>query len=323
MDRFEQLRSQVEKELLELGFPISPANLYQPMDYMIQLGGKRVRPVAVLLANRCFGGNVSDAMPVALAVEVFHNFTLMHDDIMDEAPVRRGQTTVHKKWNTTIAILSGDAMMVKAYQLLERLSPTHLGATFPLFNKTAIEVCEGQQFDMDFESLNDVSIDDYLNMIRLKTAVLLAASLQMGAITANASAKDQELIYNFGINLGLAFQLQDDLLDCFADAEKFGKQVGGDILENKKTFLLLKAMEKADNAKRSDIAEILSMGSDNPEKVKRMLAIYRDLSIDKLAADKVQHYTELALESLDGISLESYAKQPLFDLAAMLMERQS
>ena len=323
MSSFEELRQNLEASLNRLEWEAKPINLYQPMQYILGLGGKRVRPVAVLMANGCFGGDTVKAMPAALAVEVFHNFTLMHDDIMDQAPVRRGQTTVHKKWNTTIAILSGDAMMVKAYHLLEDLSAEHLVPVLKIFNKTALEVCEGQQLDMDFETSDSVSIENYIEMIRLKTAVLLAASLQIGALTANASVQDQELIYNFGINLGLAFQLQDDLLDCFADAEKFGKQPGGDILENKKTFLLLKAMERADNRQREQISAILALSADQPQKVERMLAVYKNLGIDLLAAEKVHFYTEKALESLDRIKLDQSEKKPLFDMASMLMGRES
>jgi len=323
MSRFEEWLAKVEEELSRMEWPGFPANLYEPMGYILGLGGKRVRPVAVLMANACFKGSVERALPAAMAVEVFHNFTLMHDDIMDEAPVRRGKTTVHKKWNTTVAILSGDAMMVKAYQQLEKLSPEHLIPVLTLFNKTAIEVCEGQQLDMDFESLHKVSLVDYLEMIRLKTAVLLAASLQMGAITSNASAEDQQFIYDFGINLGLAFQLQDDLLDCFADSAKFGKQPGGDILENKKTFLLLKAMEKADNRHMEEIVAILELESTNDKKVDRMLTIYRELGIDRIAADQVLFYTEKAMESLQKVSLPDYEKKPLFDMASMLMGRES
>ncbi len=321
LNRFKDL---IEQELKDLGLPASPENLYRPMEYILQLGGKRIRPAAVLLANRCFGGVLDEAMPVALAVEVFHNFTLMHDDIMDEAPVRRGKTTVHKKWNTTIAILSGDAMMVKAYQLLEGVNPIYLPTVFSLFNKTALEVCEGQQLDMDFESQVAVGIDDYLEMIRLKTAVLLAASLQLGAITANASANDQQHIYEFGINLGLAFQLQDDLLDCFADADKFGKQVGGDILENKKTFLLLKAIELANSEQKNMILKLISDDLvASTKKVESMLAIYADLGIEKLTRQKVEEFTEKAIKSLEKLSLSPNSVQFFKDLANFLLARES
>lgn len=316
-----QLKDIVEAELRNLELPVSPANLYDPVRYILEIGGKRVRSSAVLLANKCFGGSQHQAMPGALAVEVFHNFTLMHDDIMDRAPLRRGKATVHEKWNTTIAILSGDAMMVKAYQLIEKVDPEYLIHVFKVFNKTALEVCEGQQFDMDFETSSSVTIPDYINMIRLKTAVLLAASLQIGAITAGASQEDQKLIYSFGENLGLAFQLQDDLLDCFADADKFGKQVGGDILDNKKTFLLLKANELASGAVKQRLQESIDFEGD--KKVQSVLTVYTELGVPELTRNEINLYTSRALEALEKMSLSKEKLQPLYDLADVLLVRES
>ncbi len=321
MDQLQRLKEEVESELDKLGLPASPANLYEPIRYILDIGGKRIRPAAVLLANSCFGGDAKKAMPAALAVEVFHNFTLMHDDIMDRAPLRRGKTTVHEKWNTTIAILSGDAMMVKAYQLIEKVDADYLPAVFSVFNKTALEVCEGQQFDMDFETSSDVTINGYLEMIRLKTAVLLAASLKIGAITAGASKEDQEFIYSFGENLGLAFQLQDDLLDCFADAEKFGKQAGGDILDNKKTFLLLNALQLADVNGKEAIQYLLQNSA--PDKVGRMLSIYRELGVDELTRKEINSYTVKSLEALKKISIDQSRLAPLYELADILLVRES
>ncbi len=321
MKELKSLKEVIGNELDALFLPEGPANLYEPIRYMLEIGGKRIRPAAVLLATKCFGGNASTAMPAALAVEVFHNFTLMHDDIMDRAPLRRGKVTVHEKWNTTIAILSGDAMMVKAYQFLEKLDPAIMPQIFSVFNKTAIEVCEGQQFDMDFETSDSVSIPEYLEMIRLKTAVLLAASLQIGAIAANASKSDQENIYLFGENLGLAFQLQDDLLDCFADADKFGKQVGGDILDNKKTFLLLKALELAKDKDKEEIEYLLVNSS--LDKVSRMLAIYSRLGVDELSRKEIESFTNKALDALGKISVNQENLKPLYLLADNLLVRES
>ena len=217
-----------------------PKNLYEPIDYILQLGGKRIRPVLTLMAADIFSGDFQKALPAALAVEVFHNFTLVHDDIMDDAPLRRGQATVHEKWDLNTGILSGDAMLILAYQYFEDYEPHVFQKLSKLFSKTALEVCDGQQLDVDFETRNDVSIPAYIDMIRLKTSVLVAAALKMGAIVAETSNENANLIYDFGLNLGLAFQLQDDYLDTFGDPETFGKQIGGDIIENKKTFLYLK-----------------------------------------------------------------------------------
>ena len=219
-----------------------PKNLYEPIDYIIQLSGKRIRPILTLMAADILSGNFTKALPAALAVEVFHNFTLVHDDIMDDAPLRRGKKTVHEKWDLNRGILSGDAMLILAYQYFENYPPTVFQKLAILFSKTAIEVCDGQQLDIDFETRKEVTISEYLNMIRLKTSVLVAAALKMGAIVAEASEKNADLLYEYGLNLGLAFQLQDDYLDTFGDPETFGKQVGGDIIENKKTFLYIKAM---------------------------------------------------------------------------------
>ncbi|MES2629643.1 MAG: polyprenyl synthetase family protein, partial [Bacteroidota bacterium] len=310
-----------EGALNGIGLPAHPSNLYEPVKYMLDIGGKRIRPAAVLLSNQCFGGDVEKALPAALAVEVFHNFTLMHDDIMDRAPLRRGMVTVHEKWNPTIAILSGDAMMVKAYELIENVDTAFMLPVFRVFNRTALEVCEGQQLDMDFESAETVAVSEYIEMIRLKTAVLLAASLKIGAITAGASEHDQQLIYRFGESLGLAFQLQDDLLDCFADAGKFGKQVGGDIMDNKKTFLMIRARELADETQLQQLNELVS-GND-PRKVEQVLALYLELGIDELTRAEIQHYTTQALSALESITTAGVELTPLYQLAELLMVRES
>lgn len=323
MEELVKYKELVEQGLNDIQLPVGPANLYEPIRYILDIGGKRIRPVAVLLANQCFNGDMEKAMPAALAVEVFHNFTLMHDDIMDRAPLRRGKTTVHEKWNTTIAILSGDAMMVKAYKMIERIDAQYLAPVFSCFNKTALEVCEGQQFDMDFETSSGVTISEYIEMIRLKTAVLLGASLKIGAITADASVSDQEKLYSFGVNLGIAFQLQDDLLDCFADADKFGKQVGGDIIDNKKTYLLLSAQNLADSSDKAKIETLLALKGNDESKVSQMLDLYRKLGVDELTRTEVARYTELALSSLKEVSISQDMLQPLYELADVLLVRES
>ncbi|MFT5642206.1 MAG: geranylgeranyl diphosphate synthase type II, partial [Cyclobacteriaceae bacterium] len=240
----------VNSEIEKLKFGDEPANLYDPISYILSLGGKRLRPTLVLLGYNLFKRDFESVLRPALAVEVFHNFTLMHDDIMDEAPLRRGKPTVHEKWNSTVGILSGDTMLVKAYDLLLEVDDQYFKESVRLFNKTAVEVCEGQQIDMNFESRDDVSVSEYINMIRLKTAVLLGFSLQYGALLGGASEEERAHLYEVGVNMGLGFQLMDDLLDVYADQAKFGKQVGGDIVSNKKTFLLIEALELASDQQK-------------------------------------------------------------------------
>ena len=314
----------IEKELNLLDFHFEPANLYEPMTYILSLGGKRMRPTLCLMAAELFGLDKSGAISQALAVEIFHNFTLVHDDIMDEAPIRRGKTTVHKKWDQNIAILSGDAMFVKAYELLVDADPKLLPSLLKIFNRTAIEVCEGQQYDMDFEAREDVSIDEYLKMIELKTAVLLGGALQLGAIIAEAPVHDQELIYAFGKNIGLAFQLQDDILDVYADPEKFGKQVGGDIISNKKTFLLLKALELADENQKEELNKWIDLPSgdfDPEEKVNAVKLIFDALNVKDLAQTKMDEYFQVGMEALQKVNVSKDKKETLEELAEQLMVR--
>ncbi|MBL7922666.1 MAG: polyprenyl synthetase family protein [Bacteroidia bacterium] len=318
----EQLRREVELQLNRIGFSETPARLYDPVRYMLALGGKRMRPVLVLLANRMFGGNEQQAMPAALAVEVFHNFTLLHDDIMDKAPLRRGQATVHEKWNPDIAILSGDAMFVKSCQLMMASPSAAMPAVMNLFLQTALEVCEGQQLDMDFEHSAEVRIEEYLDMIRLKTAVLLGASLGIGAALAGASAEATGHVYDFGVNLGVAFQLQDDILDVYGDADKFGKQVGGDILANKKTFLLLTALEKAEGTLRDQLLYWLQEPASD-EKVQGVKAVYAGLKVREAALTKMESLYQAALDHLEALPLSAEQTQPLRELAAMLMAREN
>ncbi|PBQ33347.1 polyprenyl synthetase [Sphingobacteriaceae bacterium] len=299
-----------------------PKELYEPESYILSLGGKRVRPLLALIASDLFDKNPALALDAALSVELFHNFSLIHDDILDAAPLRRNQATVHVKWNTNIAILSGDVMLVKAFQCLESYNADAFKSLSKLFNTTAIEVCEGQQLDMNYETADSVPVKAYLDMIALKTAVLLGCSLKMGAIAANASTEDQNHLYEFGKQLGLSFQLLDDLLDAFAvDNEKFGKQTGGDIIANKKTFLLLSAMELASPQQRAEIKRIMSL-TDSREKVKSMLVIFSELNIKKLCEDEADKHTQSALNFLDKVNASAEKKEKLKQFALELLNRQ-
>lgn len=301
-------------------FPASPATLYEPGNYFLQLGGKRIRPVMCLMGNELFDEILPDAYELATAIELFHNFTLVHDDIMDAAPLRRGMETVHKKYGDSVALLCGDVMMIRAYDYLNKIHTQYLQRIMYLFNKTAREVCEGQQLDMDFEKRNDVQLDEYLHMISLKTSVLLAASLEMGAILGGASEGNCKHIYQFGLNLGIAFQIQDDYLDAFGDPEKFGKDVGGDIKQNKKTFLLLHALEVADAAQKVEIDRLMA---ENPaDKVPKMLEIFKACNIDIWANELKEKYLQTALQHLEDIAVTSTRKAPLKELAAFLIQRE-
>ena len=321
----EQYRQLIDESLAGLELPARPDSLYAPVRYMISLGGKRMRPVMVLLANELFGGDKYKALPGALAIEVFHNFTLLHDDIMDKAPIRRGKETVHEKWNSDIAILSGDAMFVKSCQLmLESARANDTPGIMELFFKTALDVCEGQQMDMDFATGNGVSIDNYLEMIRLKTAVLLGCSLGIGAGMAKASAESVAHMYDFGVNLGVAFQLQDDILDVYGSQEKFGKQVGGDIISNKKTFLMLTALSSARGSTKQELESWLERTDFNSkEKVEAVRQIYDRLEVRISAQKKMDELYREALLHLDALPLTSIQTMPLRELAAVLMDREN
>lgn len=318
-----QLQQILETAIKNLKFPASPQQLYDPITYIINLGGKRIRPLLVLMATELFGEDANESINAAMAVEVFHNFTLIHDDIMDNAPLRRGKATVHEKWSTNIAILSGDVMMVEANKNLAKVNSIFLKDVLDTFNATAQGVCEGQQLDMEFEERNDVSIEEYINMIRLKTAVLLGGALKLGAIIGNASEKDADLIYQFGENIGIAFQLQDDILDVYADPEKFGKQVGGDIIANKKTFLLLKAFELAEgqNLEQLEVWTKLTDFSIN-EKVEAITQIYNNLNIRNIAKETMDAYLSKALNLLNQVNVNDEAKKDLLTLTNQLMNRQ-
>jgi geranylgeranyl diphosphate synthase type II len=298
-----------------------PAELYAPETYILHLGGKRLRPLLALIACDLFDKDESLALDAALAVELFHNFSLIHDDILDEAPLRRNQPTVHKKWNTNIAILSGDVMLVKAFQVLASYPPAAFKALTTLFHRTAIEVCEGQQMDMNFETRQEVTVEEYLEMISRKTAVLLGCSLQMGAIAAGASENDQASLYTFGKHIGIAFQLLDDLLDAFAESDsQFGKQTGGDILANKKTFLLLKSLENADEATRAEIRALLAEKA-SAAKVEAMLSVFKRLSVKEKCVAEANRHTEKALQCLDELNCSAGKKETLKTFAVGLLSR--
>jgi geranylgeranyl diphosphate synthase, type II len=301
-------------------FPEQPASLYEPNEYFLSWGGKRIRPVMCLMGNELFDEIHSDSWELATAIELFHNFTLIHDDIMDEAPLRRGMETVHMKYGLSTALLAGDVMLIKAYDYLNKIQPQYLHRIIHLFNKTAREVCEGQQMDMDFEQSSSVSLDDYIHMISLKTSVLLAASLEMGAIIGGASEGNCKHLYEFGKNLGIAFQVQDDYLDAFGDPEKFGKDVGGDIRQNKKTFLMLHALEVANQEQRNRLLQLMQLNP--PDKVEQVLQIFRDCNIDEWAKELKDKYLQTALQHLDAIAVRSVRKEPLQELANFLIQRE-
>lgn len=319
--KLEEAIAVVQKEIKNTKYEGSPRELYDPMNYILQLGGKRLRPVTVLLGASLFSDNYQAAIPAAKGIEVFHNFTLVHDDIMDDAPLRRGQATVHEKWNANVAILSGDSLLIKVYDHFLEGNYKNLSSILSVFNKTALEVCEGQQLDMNFESRDNVSIDEYVNMIRLKTSVLVGGALEIGALVGGASKEDAELIYSFGVNIGLAFQLQDDYLDCFGDPEKFGKQVGGDILSNKKTFMMLKALELDTSGELQNWVNQTEFV--NEEKVAAVKDIYLKLGVDQLAFALMDKFYEKGLSSLQKIKVPEADKVALKSFAAQLMKRSS
>lgn len=314
----------IEQRIAALSVEGHPRELYDPLAYMLSLGGKRLRPVLVMMAGDVFGADTNKAIPAALAVEVFHNFTLVHDDIMDKADIRRGKPTVHKKWNETVGILSGDLMMIKATQLLCETETTRLREMLEVFNATAVEVCEGQQIDMNFETRSDVSVDEYIQMITLKTAVLLGAALKLGALVANASDEQAEHLYEFGKNIGIAFQIQDDILDSFGEGDKVGKKIGGDIAANKKTLLLIKAFEKADTLMKQEMEQLMhnSMVSEQ-QKIDGMLRIYNALQVKEIANQLKNDYLQRAFAHLEKVQVAAENKEILKITALDLMERMS
>jgi geranylgeranyl diphosphate synthase type II len=319
MQSFELLSQKFALHFGQHHFPDEPASLYKPNEYFLKLSGKRIRPVLCLMGNELFDEINPDALEVAVAIELFHNFTLIHDDIMDKAPLRRGMETVHTKFGESTALLAGDVMLVIAYDYLNKINSSYLSRVLHLFNKTAREVCEGQQLDMDFEKKDSVQLDEYLRMIGLKTSVALAASLKAGSILGGAGERNQNLLYEFGKKLGIAFQVQDDYLDAFGDPEKFGKQVGGDILANKKTFLLIHAFETASPAQQKALKKIMT--DHTPGKVEKVLQIFHDCKVDKWALQLQNKFLDEAFTHLEDIAVLSKRKQPLKDLAHFLVKR--
>ena len=323
MHSIQQLQNIINKAIADTKYTEKPVELYEPISYLMELGGKRMRPVLVLVSTELFGGDVYKALDAAIGIELFHNFTLMHDDIMDKAPLRRGKPTVHVKWSENVAILSGDVMFVEAYKMMIKVEDQILREVLDIFSATASGVCQGQQADMNFELREDVSIEEYLHMIKQKTAVLLAGSMQIGALIGGAEQSQSRLIYEFGENLGLAFQLQDDILDVYGDPEKFGKQVGGDILANKKTFLLIKAKELAIRNKSADLGKWLNGTSyDAAEKIKAITSIYDNFGVRKLAELQMEEFVMMALAALEKIPAKNDTKALLKSFAEGLLVRE-
>jgi geranylgeranyl diphosphate synthase type II len=302
-------------------FPATPASLYEPGEYFLSIGGKRIRPILCVLGNELFSEITEDAWSLATAIELFHNFTLIHDDMMDAAALRRGMQTVHTKYGDNTALLTGDVMLIRAYEKLQNINPAYLPKILSLFNTTAREVCEGQQLDMDFEKMPSVTLDAYIQMITLKTSVLLAASLEMGAILGGATPGNCKHLYEFGKNLGIAFQIQDDYLDAFGDPEKFGKEVGGDIRQNKKTFLLLHALEVATPDQRAKLDTLLA--SNGPDKVPQVMDIFKACNVDAWAIELKEKYLQMALANLEDIAVTSTRKSALLALANYLIQREN
>lgn len=322
MDLIIDLREKFNKYLESQKFTQSPKELYEPNNYFLNIGGKRMRPVLVLLGTHLYDKNYDDALPAAIAIEYFHNFSLIHDDIMDDAPIRRGKKTVHEKFNANTAILSGDALLVYAYKYLSQVPDHHFKIIFDTFNNTAIEVCEGQQLDMNFETQQNVSEEDYLKMICQKTSVVLAAGLKIGALIGNASLNDAELLYQYAINLGIAFQIQDDILDCYGEEELIGKQLGGDIIQNKKTILLIRALEASKQANDNTLIELIEeVESDKEIKVQKVLDIYQNYNIKESVESLRNSYINIALEYLEKTSLSVDKKSALRYLVDYLVNR--
>lgn len=319
MFSFKDLSAVFSQRFNHSPFPLTPATLYEPCNYFLTIGGKRIRPILCLMGNELFDDIHEDAYHLAAAVELFHNFTLIHDDIMDAAALRRGMETIHTKYNQSTAILSGDVMMIQSYEELNKINGSYLQKILRIFNKTAKEVCEGQQFDMDFENQDEVTLEAYIEMITLKTSVLLAASLEMGAIIGGASEGNCRHLYEFGKNLGIAFQIQDDYLDAFGDPQKFGKEVGGDIRQNKKTFLLLHTLDVAPEQQKRELYQL--MKGQATEKVEKVLAIYKACGVDAWANTLKEQYLQKAMEHLEAIAVVSSRKKPLKELADFLIQR--
>lgn len=313
----------INQYLSKLSYDRKPASLYEPIKYVLDLGGKRIRPILMLLSYNLYKDNPQEILSSACALETYHNYTLLHDDLMDEAPLRRGQQTVHMKWNANQAILSGDSMLVLAYERLAKCDTKHLEAVLSLFTETALQIGEGQQYDMEFEMRNDVAVEEYIEMIRLKTSVLLACATKMGAILADATQEDAENLYKFGEQIGLAFQLQDDYLDVYGDAKVFGKKIGGDIVSNKKTYMLITAFNQANTGQRAELENWINKKDFNTEeKIVAITRLYNEIGIDKLAKEKMNFYYEQGKNFLDAVKLLDERKEALAEYAAKMMKRQ-
>lgn len=321
MSSIDELRCIINEELAKIKYPKDPSLLYNPIKYILDSKGKRIRSVITLVSYQLFKENIKEAIPAALAIEIFHNFTLLHDDIMDNALLRRGVATVHHKWNKNIAILAGDTMLIQAYQLLNKINNKVLQDVLQVFNKTAIKVCEGQQWDMDFETLDNISISKYIKMIEYKTASLLSASLKIGAIISETSSHNQKYLYQFGKNMGIAFQLKDDLLDTFGNPKKFGKKLGGDIISNKKTFLFLKALKISSEKQKSILIECYSSKMDAKKKIEIVKDIFNELDIYNHTMDLILLYHQKAVQNLNNV--QSSKKELLFQFSNNLLERES
>lgn len=322
MHSFDELLSFFEDRLEQEKFSRDPEELYSPINYTLALGGKRIRPVLTLMACDMFGGDIEKALPQAIAIEMFHNFTLIHDDIMDNAPIRRGKPTVYKKWSPNIAILSGDTLFAYAYQYAQKADKEVLSNVLSVFNQTAIEVCEGQQYDLNYETRNDVSVEEYINMIKLKTAVLFGASLKIGAIIGGADSLEADKLYNFALSIGLGFQLKDDLLDTFGDETLFGKKPGGDILSNKKTFLYLKALELADVKTKERLISLYNSNNENEEeKINSVKTIFTNLNIEEITEREIDRYFDTANIDLNSLSVSIDIKAELYSLADRMIHR--
>ena len=323
MKTADEILSMVNEFLANLPYERKPKSLYEPIRYVLSMGGKRIRPTLMLLGYNLFKDNPEKILMNAVALETYHNYTLLHDDLMDNADLRRGHETVHKKWDANTAILSGDSMLVLAYERMAQCDEKHLAKVLKLFTTTALEIGEGQQFDMEFENRNDVKEEEYIEMIRLKTSFLLACALKMGAILADASDEDAENLYKFGEQIGLAFQLQDDYLDVYGDTKVFGKEIGGDITSNKKTYMLINAFNLADEAQRAELQKwVDAKDFDRAEKVAAVTRLYNEIGIDKLAQDKIAYYFEQSKKYLDAVNVPAERKEELAKYAQKMMKRQ-
>ena len=323
MYSLKDIQEYVNTEFENLNFSKDPQKLYDPFNYVLSNGGKKIRPALTLLGCSLFDNDIKKALPAAIALEIFHNFTLLHDDIMDKAEIRRGKPSVHKKWNESVAILAGDAMLIKAYEYLLKLSKEQFYNVFEVFNQTALRVCEGQQYDMDFENRLDVSENEYLKMIQLKTSVLIAACLKIGAIIGNATTEEADALYDFGIYIGIGFQLKDDYLDTYGNVKTFGKKIGGDICENKKTYMLINALELANKKQKTELLSIISQKEFNSEeKIVRVTSIYNELGLPTKTQKAIEFYYEKSTSILKYLNINSEGKQELYAFAKKMIYRE-